>query len=149
VNGVPVEFPLGEPGPFAVRVPGGVLEMHPGGLTCTRFPGLPPVDACPHDTDEYRARAASLGYGADLARMSRDHEATHSLLARWFELPWCPVLRGIAEGRHEAFVAGDEPIPELAGAVEAAVLAVQRYAMLAGVDLVKLAVEAAEREEPP
>jgi hypothetical protein len=92
---VPVDWPAGEPRPFALAVPGGVLEMHAHDFCSTRYPGLPPVDAAPHDTDEYRARAVSLGYRADISAMSREHEAAHHLLAWLLGLPYSPTLSGV------------------------------------------------------
>lgn len=46
------------------------------------------VPACPEDTDEYRATALRLGYGADTWSMCRDHELGHS---------WLAVSRGVGE----------------------------------------------------
>jgi hypothetical protein len=142
---VPIAYPLGEPEPFAIRVPGGCVELAAHGLTTTRLRGFVPVDAVPHDTDEYRARARSLGYPDDatgLLRMSREHELTHSLLAGWLGLPCSPTMRGIA-----LRTAGIGPWFLGWRAEEACVLALQKFARLCDVDLVKLAVEAAEREE--
>lgn len=139
---VPVLHPLGEPAPFALRVPGGVVELHAHGLTVTRLHGLPPVEAVPHDTEEYRARARSLGYPDDpagLACMSRDHELCHSLAAVWLGLPMSPTMRGIAlrqAGIGPWFLGWREE--------EALVLAAQRFARLCDVDLVALALKAGE-----
>lgn len=139
---VPVAYPAGEPAQFAVRVPGGVVELNGHGLTTTRLRGLVPVDAVPHDTDEYRARARSLGYPDDdagLLRMSREHELCHSLLAGWLGLPCSPTMRGIA-----LRTAGTGPWFAGWRAEEACVLAVQRFARVCGVDLVALATKAGE-----
>jgi hypothetical protein len=139
---VPIDHPLGEPAPFAIRVPGGVLEVHGHDFVSTRYPGLPPIDACPHDTDEYRAQARELGYGDDTAAMCREHETAHHLLAALLRLPCSPTMRGLA-----LHAAGIGPLWPGWREEEAAVLALQAFARACGVDLVKLAVEAAEREE--
>jgi hypothetical protein len=110
--------------------------MHAHDFCSTRYPGLPPVDAAPHDTDEYRARAVSLGYRADISAMSREHEAAHHLLARLLGLPYSPTLYGVAL---QADCQG--PFWPAWGHEEACVLALQRYARSAGVDLVARAVE--------
>lgn len=110
-------------------VNGTVLELHPDGLTVSRLPGVGVVEARPHDDDEYRARAVALGYGADTLAMSRDHELVHSLLAGWLGLPESPTLRGVADQRFWPHWQAEE----------AAVLGVQRFARMAGVDLVGLA----------
>lgn len=132
---VPVSWPDGQPRPFALPVPGGVLELHAHGLTTTRYPGLPPVDACAQDSDEYRARAVSLGYGDDTARMSREHELGHALLAHLLGLASSPTMYGIA-----LHGAAEGPYWPAWRDEEACVLALQRYARSAGVDLVARAV---------
>jgi hypothetical protein len=133
---VPVDWSDGEPRPFALAVPGGVLELHAHGLTTTRYPGLPPVDACAQDTDEYRARAISLGYRSDTGAMSREHEAAHHLLARLLGLATSPTMYGLA-----LQAAAEGPYWPAWRVEEAAVLALQRYARSAGVDLVERAVQ--------
>lgn len=140
---VPVDHPHGEPAPFAIRVPGGCVEIGAHGLTTTRLRGFVPVDAVPHDSDEYRARARSLGYpddAAGLLRMSREHELSHALLARWLGLPCSPTMRGIA-----LRTAGIGPWFPAWRVEEACVLAVQKFARVCDVDLVRLAVEAGEK----
>jgi hypothetical protein len=133
---VPVDHPFGEPETFAIRVPGGVAELHAHGLTVTRLRGFVPVDAVPHDTDEYRARARSLGYpddAAGLLRMSREHELFHSVVAAWFDLPMSPTMRGIAlreAGIGPWFLGWREE--------EALVLAAQKFARLVDADIMKV-----------
>jgi hypothetical protein len=126
--GVIVEHSHGKPQPFTLPVPGGVIELNGSGLTTTRLVGLPPVDALPHDTDEYHQRAVEHGYGDDVYAMSREHECTHHLLARLLRLPCSPTLKGVATGVHWQHW----------GAEEAAVLAFQRYAKCVGADIVAL-----------
>jgi hypothetical protein len=131
---VPVSWPDGEPRPFALAVPGGVLEIHAHDFCSTRYPGLPPVDAAPHDTDAYRARARSLGYRDDTAAMSREHEAAHHLMARLLGLPYSPTMYGIA-----LHAAAEGPYWPAWRDEECAVLALQRFARSAGVDLAERA----------
>lgn len=105
------------------------IELHDSGLTVTRFMDGTFVEALPHDTDEYRARAAELGYGKDTAAMSREHELAHAILARELRLPVSPVLWAVAHG---------EPPPTDNAWEEAAVLAFQAFARARGIDLVSL-----------
>lgn len=105
------------------------IEMHPCGLTRTVFADGAHVDALPQDDDAYIARAEALGYGGDTLAMSREHELLHSLIAHWLGLPESPTLRGVATGNYW---------PNW-HAEECAVLALQKYANAAGVDLMKLA----------
>lgn len=133
---MPATWPDGHPRPFALTAPGGVVELHAHGLTTTRYPGLPPVDALAQDSDEYRARAVSLGYGDDTACMSREHELGHALLARLLGLPYSPTLYGLA-----LHADAQGPYWPSWRTEEASVLALQRYARAAGVDLVARAVE--------
>lgn len=116
----------------AVPVPGGVLEVADHAFCTTLYPGLPAIDAAPQDTDEYRARAVSLGYGDDTAAMSKDHEAGHHLLAGLLGLPCSPTMRGIA-----LHAAGIGPRWPRWREEEAAVLALQAYARACGVSLLE------------
>lgn len=134
MNGVRVEHSAGEPAPFALPVPGGVVELHAHGLTVTRYPTLAPVDALAQDTDEYRARALALGYGEDAGLMSREHELGHHLLAGLLRLPCSPTMRGLA-----LVATGIGPHWPAWRKEEAAVLALQAYARAAGVSLVEIA----------
>ena len=111
-----------------LRLASAVIELHPDGLTVTRY-REGHVDARPHDTEEYRARARSLGYGSDTLAMSRDHEVMHHWLAASLGLPHSPTLYGVARG---------DTWPHWR-VEEAAILGVQRYAMQAGVGIVDLA----------
>lgn len=104
------------------------IELN-GRLTVTHLAGGAEVRAFPEDTPEYVARAEALGYGADTAAMSREHEITHALLARWLDIPENPTLRGAATGKHWPHWRDEE----------AAVLAIQKLARALGIDLVALA----------
>ena len=101
------------------------IELHDDGLTVTVLPDGSRVEARPQGNPTYAARAAALGYGADVARMSREHEIGHSLLAEWLGLPESPTLRGVASGAHWPHW------PE----EEAAVLALAAFSNAAGVSL--------------
>lgn len=62
--------------------------------------------------------------------MNREHDLTHSLLARALGLPHSPTLHDVAHGRAAS---------DLHAIEEEAVLALQRFARAAGVDLVATA----------
>ncbi len=94
------------------------------------------VEAMPHDTAEYAATAARVGYGGDLAAMNRDHELTHHLLADALGLVESPVMRAVAFGTWQHDPCG------LLQLEEEAVLAVQRYARALKIDLIGLGVQA-------
>lgn len=104
------------------------IDLHDDGLTVTRYPHGE-VQAAPRDDDGYMATAVELGYGKDTARMSREHELTHNLLAHWLGLAASPTLFAIAAHR----------AAEHWSAEEDAVKAIQRFARLMGVDIVALA----------
>ena len=113
-----------------------VIAIEPALVTTAlRRGGL--IHAVPHDTPEYAATAARLGYGADVERLNRDHELTHSLLAAWLGLPESPVMRAVADNTWQ-----HDPNGTL-GLEEDAVCAVQRLANAWGVDLLALARGAA------
>jgi hypothetical protein len=123
--------------PETFRLAGSEIEMETSGLTTTLFGDGSFVKAWPGDSAEDRARAVSLGYAKDdaalswdhLVAMSRDHEIGHALLAHWLGLPHSPTLTGVASGRYWPHWQAEEAV----------VLALQRYARLAGVDLMALA----------
>ncbi|WP_342643461.1 hypothetical protein [Rhodoligotrophos ferricapiens] len=69
--------------------------------------------------------------------MSRDHEATHHLLATWLGLPHSPTLYGVA---------AKQTYPDWM-LEEAAVLAIQAFARANGVDLTTLAIRMATRRQ--
>lgn len=74
-----------------------------------------------HPSPASPAMAERLGYGDDVAAMTRDHDPLHARLTDWLGLPHSFSLR---------FAAGVDPDSELAGAEEDAVLAVQRFRRL-------------------
>lgn len=104
-----------------------------GDLTITKFQ-VGEVHAVPEHTTEYMARAAELGYGTAIGRMSRDHEVTHALLAKWFGLYESPTLLGVARKSHWKHWQKEE----------AAVLALQAFANAVDVNLIRLAEEISE-----
>ena len=117
-----------------IRLAGADIELTDSPLTVTRYPEGE-VPAYPQATDGYKARARELGYGADTARMSRDHELSHHILATLLGLPCSPTLMGIAIGKHATCWRQEE----------AAVLALQAYAQAAGIDLQAVAERLATR----
>jgi hypothetical protein len=102
-----------------------VFEVWPYGCRAI-LPDGAEAQGAPQDTAEYRARAAALGYGGDTLSSCRDHDLLHAALCAWLGLPESPVLRHSAEGRGAS---------DLTNLEEDAVLAVQRFARAAGIDL--------------
>jgi hypothetical protein len=98
-----------------------LVQQHSDGCTVV-LPGGRILDARPQETDSYRAQARAIGYGDDTAAMCREHDYVHALLAHALGLPHSPALMGAAKG---------EPINDLTGAEEDAVLAIQRFWNLA------------------
>lgn len=133
----PPSAPLSE---MRLAVPGGRFTRESSGLITIEYAGLPPLRAWPEDTPHGRDLAADTA-GGDLFRANLAHELTHCvLLPGWLGLPNSPTLLAAAQR------AAGLPGGWWQGwwAEEALVQACQRFAALAGVDLVKLAVEAAE-----
>jgi hypothetical protein len=91
------------------------------------------IPAVPHDTESYRATAERLGYGSETGRMCVEHELLHTALACWFGLFESPVMRAVAEG--------DDPVGGITVLEEEAVMAVQAYAVAAGVNLTRRLAE--------
>ena len=85
------------------------------------------IPAIPHDTDDYRATAERLGYGSETGRMCVEHELLHTALACWLGLLESPVMRSVAED--------EAPTDGITLLEETAVMAVQAYAVAAGVNL--------------
>lgn len=76
------------------------FEVWPAERYCrTVFPDGSVVHATPEDTDEYRATAERLGYGADTWRMCFEHELMHSMVSRAEGFSLSPVLADVAHGR--------------------------------------------------
>jgi hypothetical protein len=113
-----------------LRLGDNAISYHDGHLR-TVLPDGSIVLAVAHDTAEYAATAARLGYGADVEKLNRDHDIVHSLLAHWLGLPASPALSGAAREAEGT---------ELTGAEEDAVMAIQRFANLAGIDLAAVAL---------
>jgi|SRR5690625_2364827 len=105
------------------------IDCHPCGLTVTTLHDGEQIHARAQDDATYRARAEALGYGDDTARMSREHEALHAMLAHWLGLPESPTLRGVASGQYWPHWIAEEE----------AILGIQRFARMAGVDVMRLA----------
>ena len=57
------------------------------------------VAAMPEDSDHYSRLAAEMGYGADTARMSREHEILHTFLAEALGYGSSPTLWAVAHGQ--------------------------------------------------
>jgi hypothetical protein len=82
------------------------------------------------DIDEQPGQAeTAAAHGLTVKEMNLTHDLTHSLLAKWLGLPYSPTLRGVATRDIYPHHAEEE----------AAVLAIQRFARLAGVSLLGLA----------
>ena len=80
------------------------------------------VEAQPEETEAYRALAAELGYGADLAALSREHEVVHTFLAEALGFGSSPTLWAVAHGQAGEVAPVWEQEEE-----EAVVLAFQTY----------------------
>lgn len=72
------------------------------GYTETVFHDGTKVTAVPEDTDEYRANAQNLGYGSDIAALSREHEILHTFLAERWRDTGSPALWAVAHGQQGA-----------------------------------------------
>lgn len=94
----------------------------------TDIPGLNTLYAIPR-ADQH-ATARDLGYGSDIDALTRDHDFLHAWLADKMDLPVSLALSMAAKGEVGCCSAALE---------EAAVLAIQRYAKAAGVDVGALA----------
>jgi hypothetical protein len=103
------------------------IELHADGLTVTRFLDGASVPALAHDTQDYLERARAIGYGDDVASMSREHEIAHSLLGYLLTGGPSPVLWRVGHGLPD-----EEPD---GGAEEAVVMALQRLARMRGISL--------------
>lgn len=104
---------------------GNVLVTYHDGYLRTILPTGEIVHAIAHHDESYAATARRLGY-LDVEMLNRDHDLVHSLLAHWLGMPCSPALQAAASGARDT---------ELTGAEEDAVMAIQRFANLAGIDL--------------
>lgn len=84
------------------------------------------LDGFPIDDAGYRATALELGYGDDTLALCLDHDMTHVAMCHWLGID-SPALNQTCRGTASN--------GELQSAEEAAVLAIQRFARLAGIDL--------------
>lgn len=73
------------------------------GWTETVFHDGTRVAAMPEADDEYGRQAARLGYGDDLAAMSREHEILHTFLEEKRTGGASPTLWAVAHGQGEPF----------------------------------------------
>jgi hypothetical protein len=94
----------------------------------TSLPDLPTLYACP--MLEQAETAAALGYGADVDALTRDHDFLHA---------WLADVLGLDASASLTLAAGGVADPDIAGAEEAAVMALQRFARLVGIDMAALA----------
>lgn len=113
-------------GVFTVAIGSSVVSVSRG-WTETTFSDGSSLSARHDEQPGQRQTAAELGCSVE--RMNREHDLTHSLLAAWLGLGQSPTLYGVAVGEKY-------PLHDLE---EAAVLAIQRFAIAAGVDLLALA----------
>ncbi|MCR5875157.1 hypothetical protein LRS10_13745 [Phenylobacterium sp. J426] len=89
----------------------------------TTLPSGAEVHAHPQNSEGQRQTAKRLGYGDDLAAMTRDHDPLHAALAEWLGMKASTALRHAA----------GEPVSKgLADLEEAAVVAVQAYCRALG-----------------
>lgn len=118
-----------------VAGPPAMIQMRLGGATVhigaertvTTLPDGSEVYADHAEQPGQAALAADLGYPSAEA-MNRDHDMAHSLLASWLGLPCSPTLQGVASGKFYKHHRLEE----------AAVLAIQRFARAAGIDLTRI-----------
>lgn len=111
---------------------GGHRLVFDGPLTVTRLnKDGKLIRAVPENNQEYRNRSIGTGYGANTKLMSREHEITHALIAKWLKLPESPTMRGVADDKYFSHW----------GAEEAAVLAIQQLCRRLEISIEELAKE--------
>lgn len=88
------------------------------------------VPAVPHITPEYYSTTSHLGYGEDIMALCVNHEIVHTALCHWLGLKESPTMRSVASFNSQS--------TSITGSEEDAVMAIQRFANLMGVDLVEL-----------
>lgn len=111
--------------PTSVLIFGGTVYEIWGRTSRSIFADGAVLPAAEQDNDAYRATAERLGY-ADPSRMCVEHKALHHWLCHMLGLPDSAALRSAARG---------EPGDRVSGLEEVAVMALQEFAMAAGVDL--------------
>jgi len=113
-----------------------LIEVHADSTRITFADGTV-VTGAPEDTDSYRATAERHGYGADTLQLCKEHEVLHIALCHWLGID-SPTMRLVRHG-------DDARLHRLNRLEEDAVLAVQKFAKAAGIDLVvRWATEAVE-----
>ena len=108
-----------------IALNGFLVEVWTPEHTRTRLADGAYVYSSPHTTEEYRSRARSLGYGEDVARLAREHDYFHALVAQSLAYggrrPVSPTLHAVAHGQ-------ERTLPQwLADGEESIVLALARY----------------------
>lgn len=111
---------------ITIRFGATIAEIYPDS-TRILFPDGAEISGAPQDTNAYRATARQHGYGDDTLALCQEHEVLHIALTHWLgtESATMRALRGEAD------------MQALSDLEEAAVLAVQRFARAAGVDLIE------------
>lgn len=101
-----------------IRIADSTIAFTPDGCVTT-FANGASYGAQPHFTPHYHVAAHRCGYGDDLLRYARDHEACHLFIERDFLAGRSGVLRKLANGH---------PVhPGEAAVEEAAVMTLQRW----------------------
>lgn len=85
-----------------IRVGSATIAWTTDGAVTTYADGAS-YGALPHDTPHYHVIAHRCGYGDDLLRYAREHEACHHIVSEWIggfpsKVPW-----PLAHGRQPAF----------------------------------------------
>ncbi len=97
------------------------------GETVTHFADGLTLSASHEEQPGQRETADKLGITVE--QMNAEHDAVHSMLATWLGLPHTPTLYGVVTKNYFPAHAVEEE----------AVLAIQKWAAAAGVDLVEVA----------
>lgn len=118
----------------SIRLGTAEIKCHPDGVVVTQFASGQSAITPPNREDESRrSLARDLGYGFDVFMMNRENQLTHSLLAAWLGLPASPML---------ALKAATENVGvdnEVVRAEQEAVKAIQKFARLSDVSLIRRA----------
>jgi hypothetical protein len=113
------------------------VEIH-NGYTVTRFPNGKELHAAHAPQPGQEKTALELGYGDDIEAMNRDHDMLHSMLCYMLGLKCSVTLRNVAMKL---------PTEDVQFHEEEAVLAVQRFAKLMGIDLMLIARRLTAQQE--